>query len=368
MMVENAMGAPPTSVEDGPQSGARTPAPAAPFERERPARAGRAKALGLAGGALGSKGLEGVGRQTQTESSTAMTAAAALCARLHRMFPRSHPLLNLAGVLEEGLLDQPTDSPDDTYSLGELNASLGDPVGLEARFQRALDRLWMAYQPIVSWSRQAVVALECLVRSDEPTLPSPLTLLDAAERLGACHVLGRGVRARCAVAALEAGAPLVFVNLHASDLLDEELYASAAPLSNVAPRIVLEITERAPLDSIDNVRSHIARLRKLGFRVAVDDLGAGYAGLSSLAQLEPEFVKLDMSLVRDIQADSTKRKLVGSMASLCLDLGIRVIAEGVETAEERGVLVDCGCDWLQGYLFARPTRAFPPLSWEPDAP
>ena len=105
-------------------------------------------------------------------------------------------------------------------------------------------------------------------------------------------------------------------------------------------------------------------LRELGFRIAVDDLGAGYAGLSSFSQLEPEFVKLDMSLVRGVDASTRKRSVIRAMAQLCThDLTIEVISEGVETTQERDALTQEGCDLLQGYLFAKPGRGFPMPLW-----
>jgi EAL domain-containing protein (putative c-di-GMP-specific phosphodiesterase class I) len=97
----------------------------------------------------------------------------------------------------------------------------------------------------------------------------------------------------------------------------------------------------------------------MGYRLAVDDLGAGYAGLTWFTQLEPEVVKLDMSLIRGIDSEPTKQKLARSMASLCHDLGILVIGEGVETAAEQKGLVTAGLDLLQGYFFARPGPPFP---------
>src|SRR5690606_12087135 len=101
-----------------------------------------------------------------------------------------------------------------------------------------------------------------------------------------------------------------------------------------AGRIVLEVTERASLDRLDNLRDRVARLRALGYRIAVDDLGAGYAGLSAFANLEPDVVKIDMSLVRDIENARTKQRLVRSLADVCGELGMKVVAEGVETAAE----------------------------------
>ena len=125
----------------------------------------------------------------------------------------------------------------------------------------------------------------------------------------------------------------LFVNLHPTDLEDAGLYEEAAPLSPFASQVVLEITERAALDTIPDLPARMARLRELGYRIAIDDLGAGYAGLTSFAQLEPEVVKVDMSLIRGIDDSPMKQKLVGSIVALCRELGIKIIAEGIETAE-----------------------------------
>jgi EAL domain-containing protein (putative c-di-GMP-specific phosphodiesterase class I) len=127
--------------------------------------------------------------------------------------------------------------------------------------------------------------------------------------------------------------------------------------------VVLEITERASLEKVKDVRAKIAELRRMGFRIAIDDLGAGYAGLTSFATLEPEFVKLDMSLVRDIDHNHTKATVVRSMVSVCKELSMMVVAEGVETPQECDLLVALGCDFLQGYLLAKPGRAFPNFVW-----
>ena len=116
------------------------------------------------------------------------------------------------------------------------------------------------------------------------------------------------------------------------------------------------MTERAPLETIRDVTSRVAQLRALGYRIAVDDLGAGYAGLTSFAHLEPEVVKVDMSLIRGIDRSPMKQKLLGSIIGLCRDLGIEMIAEGIETEAERDTLIRLGGDLCQGYLFARPEK------------
>jgi EAL domain-containing protein (putative c-di-GMP-specific phosphodiesterase class I) len=235
-----------------------------------------------------------------------------------------------------------------------------DLAALHASFDRALSSLWMAYQPIVRARTGSLFGYEALLRSDDPALPDPGAFLDAAERLGRVYDVGRAVRRKASHSMSRVASPaLLFVNLHAIELNDETLTSLSAPLTAIASRVVLEITERASLESIDDVPSRVARLRELGFRIAIDDLGAGYSGLTSVARLEPEFVKLDMSLVRDVHKSPVKRKLVRSMTTLFKDMGITVVAEGIEVVEERDTLVELGCDLLQGYLVARPARAFP---------
>jgi len=248
--------------------------------------------------------------------------------------------------------------------LGDDGKQIGDLAGLDAGFARALRSLWMAYQPIVSWSGQSIFGYEALVRSDEQSLPHPGALLEAAERLFRLHDLGRAIRGRVANLLGETADDVtMFVNLHTRDLLDDGLVSPEAALSRYAKRVVLEITERAALDDIKDVRRRVSALRALGYRVAIDDLGAGYAGLTSFAHLEPDIVKIDMSLVRNVHKEPTKQKMIRSLARLCAELKILVVIEGIESREERDVIVDLGCDLLQGYLFARPERTFPKITW-----
>jgi EAL domain-containing protein (putative c-di-GMP-specific phosphodiesterase class I) len=241
---------------------------------------------------------------------------------------------------------------------------LADLTALGTAFERAMETMWLAYQPIVRVSDHSLFGYEALLRSGEPALPHPGAVLDAAERLGRLNELGRRVRGHAAsrVGDADAGST-IFVNLHARDLLDQDLYSPRSALSLVAHRVVLEITERASLDGVSDARGKIGELRRMGFRIAIDDLGAGYSGLTSFASLEPELVKLDMSLVRDIDKSPTKEKLVRSLTELCKDLGMTVVAEGIETIQERDLLVELNCDLLQGYLLGRPERPFPGFVW-----
>lgn len=268
--------------------------------------------------------------------------------QLFEVVERAHQLHRLARLKREAL-----------KLVGDGGHALGDRASLEARFDAALGGIKLAYQPIVSVKERAVLAYEGLLRTDEATLARPDHFLAAGERLGRLHDLGR--LARAAVARDAATAPehaRLFVNVHAQDLMDEMLYEPATPLAGIARRVVIEITERAPLDNIRDLRDRVARLRKLGFRIAVDDLGAGYAGLTALAHLEPEVAKLDMTLARGIDEDAAKQRIVRSMVSLCQEMKVEMMVEGVETAAERDTLIACGCDTFQGYFFSRPGFGF----------
>jgi len=246
----------------------------------------------------------------------------------------------------------------------ELEVAQGGGIDdVTARFERALAGSWMAFQPIVDLRTRQVYAYEALVRTEEASMQRPDVLIATAERLGRIHELGRTVRA--AVARAAAAAPpgvLLFVNLHGLELTDEELFDPRGPLIPYVPRVVLEITERIGLDSIAGP-AQVGMLRRLGYKIAIDDLGAGYAALGALATLEPDVVKLDMSLVRDLQLHPAKRRVVGALATLVRELGGQVIAEGVETAAERDAIVETGIDLIQGHLHARAGRGFPTPSW-----
>ena len=245
----------------------------------------------------------------------------------------------------------------EAFALQQGNIPVHDHDQLNAAFTRALELLHIVYHPIVSLRERRTLGFEALVRSGEGSMRNPSTLLDAASLLGRQTELSRAIYALIArdAASIRDGL-LIFVNVHPHDLLDPSLHGQGSPLAAFADRIVLEVTERASLDHLGDIAPFVAGLRGLGYRLAVDDLGTGYAGLASFTHLSPEFMKLDRSLVAGIHRHETKRRVVGAMYTLCADLGMQVISEGVETIEERDALVALGADLLQGYLFARPSE------------
>ena len=233
-----------------------------------------------------------------------------------------------------------------------------EDVACGQNFDETLAQLWIGFQPIVDWSRRALFGYEALVRSDGP-FPRPDDILAAAEKLGRLADLGRAIRKRVAAQA-KAVPPgvLIFVNLHARDLEDPELLDRTSPLAQIAHQVILEITERTALEEVSDIAARVERLRDMGFRLAVDDLGAGYAGLASFARIEPDVVKLDMSLVRGVDVSPLKQSVVRSVVGLSDELGIDVISEGIEVPAERDTLALLGCHLFQGYLFGKPERAF----------
>lgn len=237
-----------------------------------------------------------------------------------------------------------------------------DRAGLEVRFEQALDSLWMAFQPIVHARGCALFGVEALLRSNEPSLPNPIAVVDAASQLGRTSELGRRAREIAAAGMREHPELQLFVNIHPEDLIDADLVAETALLSRIAPRVVLEVTERSVLPTSSALSMCIARLRALGFRLAVDDIGAGYSGLTSFADLTPEIVKIDMALVRNIHLSLLRQKTVKALCNLCHEVDCLVIGEGVETEEERDCLIGLGCDLLQGFLIGRPQPALPMMA------
>ena len=236
----------------------------------------------------------------------------------------------------------------------------GGEAGLQARFEKALSTLWIAYQPIVRTMDGSVFGYEALMRSEEPSLSRPAAILDAAERLDRLAELGRVVRSLAILPMEHVPTDLsLFVNLHPAELLDDELLSPDAPMLAMAHRIFLEITERAAIHNVLETRDRVAQLRRAGYRIAVDDLGAGYAGLTSFATLEPDIVKLDMALTQGSDASPLKRRLIRAMRNVCDDLGILIVAEGIETAAERDTVTELGCEFVQGFFLAGPARGIP---------
>lgn len=144
------------------------------------------------------------------------------------------------------------------------------------------------------------------------------------------------------------------------------LTLAAAERCNFDPRrLIFEITESERILDVPRVVRIIKDYQGRGFLTAIDDFGAGYAGLNLLAEFQPDIVKLDMALIRDIDKNRVKRSITEGIVTTCRSLGCQVLAEGVETAAEYRVMREMGINLFQGYLFAKPAlEALPTVSAE----
>jgi len=242
-----------------------------------------------------------------------------------------------------------------TMSHNEAAEFVGDAGS--TLFEDILDSVYMAYQPLVrkiDGEGETIYGVEALLRASHPRYKHPGQVICGAEALGRLAELGLTIRARIREDMRRLLSHWrVFINLHPLELGTGALYRCAS-LFDTPERVVFEITERVRLREVKEPREAIDALRDLGFKMAVDDLGEGYSSVKSLTLLEPEYVKLDMSLIRDIHLDRRRRTMVEGLIGVCHSMGATVVAEGVETDDERQTLHKLGADILQGYFFARP--------------
>lgn len=227
----------------------------------------------------------------------------------------------------------------------------------EAMAERATPGFGIAFQPIVDIAERRIVAQEALVRGlGGGTAASVLGRVEGGQRFGveiaiARHALGRAV-------ALGVGTD-VHVNfspgvlLHVPDALSA-IAAVAEVEAFPLARLVLEVTEGERIDDPLRLRRVVEAARALGIRVAIDDFGAGYNGLSLLAEVQPDIIKIDMTLTRGIDVHRVRRSIVAGILRMVEPMPLRVIAEGVESVGELGCLHGLGITEMQGFLFGHP--------------
>lgn len=229
-------------------------------------------------------------------------------------------------------------------------------------FRRLINEELVTYrfQPIIDAKDGSVFAYEALMRVDLPTLHSPADVLRLAREENCLHEVERITffRASSAYQALEnAGkvvpSALLFVNSIASQYLTpDELSEYSARYASILPRIVIEITEEEVLD-LKALRIK-QTIRGSSGAFALDDYGSGYSNERSLLELSPNYIKIDLSIIRDIDTDANKRQIVSNTVSYAHQRGMRVVAEGLETADEVRTVLSLGVDLLQGFFLAMP--------------
>jgi EAL domain-containing protein (putative c-di-GMP-specific phosphodiesterase class I) len=216
------------------------------------------------------------------------------------------------------------------------------------------------FQPIVCLRTGKLFAYEALVRCQVVDM-DPVALFARASTFSSTGRLGRMIRE--IAMPLCAGTPL-FVNLHPNELSEGWLVRPDDPVFFHDRDVYLEITESVPITHFDLCMSVLREIcSRGGFHLVVDDLGSGYSNLKIIADLEPAVVKLDRQLVEGLNEKPRHQKLVAAVVRLCHDLGASVVAEGIETVDELSAVLDCGADYGQGYLLARPGFPPPPVTW-----
>lgn len=215
----------------------------------------------------------------------------------------------------------------------------------------------MAFQPIVDVSNRTVFAHEALVRGvDGASAADVLASVDSANQ----YAFDQACRVKAIECAVEAVLPaLVSINFLPNAVYNPEhcLRATLVAAERVnwpLSRIIFEVTEHEEITDQGHLLAILRTYQARGFKTAIDDFGAGYAGLNLLADFQPDLIKLDIGLIRSLHQDRVRQRIVSHMVDLCRELGIQVIGEGVEHPGECSALVDMGVVLQQGYLFARP--------------
>jgi EAL domain-containing protein (putative c-di-GMP-specific phosphodiesterase class I) len=254
----------------------------------------------------------------------------------------------------------------------ELRARALQRLELEVDLRAALDsdQLWIAYQPIIDLANGRVTGTEALLRWNHPDLGaiSPAAFIPVAEESGLIVRLGARVLAlACAQAArwrseVPALADMsVSVNLSARQLTDPHLLITVrdvlARTGLPASALWLEITESMLMADAEGSIVVLAGLRNIGVHLSIDDFGTGYSSLSYLRRFPVEALKIDRSFVLAMAENADDAAIVRSVTSLAHELGLEVVAEGIETADQLAALTALGVDKAQGYLFSAPAAA-----------
>ncbi len=229
---------------------------------------------------------------------------------------------------------------------GDLQAHVLSEIGI--------DDVTVAYQPIVDLQTGKIFAYEALLRSKDPRFAGPPHVIAEAIKKLVCGELGRMIRTEAVQACPDHN---LFLNVHPAEFDEGWMVRPDDPIFQHEHQVFLEITESVPMSHAAHCLGILKEVRGKGVRIAVDDLGAGYSNLRSIADLAPDIVKLDRSLIVSLDQDASLFRLTRAVIQLCTEMDARVVVEGIETAGELQAAKDAGAHYAQGYYLARP--AFP---------
>lgn len=227
----------------------------------------------------------------------------------------------------------------------------------------------MAFQPIVDLRQRQIYAYEALVRgpAGEPAF-SVLAQITLANRYAfdqSCRVKAIELASRLGIVGTSARLSINFIPgaMYRPENCVRATLAAAKRSGLRNDRIILELTENEQIVDVSLLRQIFDVYRRNDLRIAIDDFGAGFSGLSLLAQFQPDTIKIDMEVVRGLDQDARRRSIVGNIVRLAGDLNLSVVAEGIETEAEVTALHNLGVHLIQGYYFAKPSfEALPAVS------
>lgn len=246
-----------------------------------------------------------------------------------------------------------------------------EPVGCAACKDKALlpFDFTMAFQPIMDLDTNRPAAYEALVRGmDGESAATVLSWVDDSNRYRfdqACRVKAIELSSRLGLPGLpDCRLSINFLPnaVYRAETCIRATMEAAKEFSFPHNRIMFEVTENEPLNHADHLKAIFHEYRRRGLITAIDDFGAGYAGLNMLTQFQPHVLKIDMQLIRNIDQDPVRQAIASGIELVCARLGIEIIGEGVETAAESQYLRSIGIRYQQGYYFARPGWECLPLA------
>ena len=254
---------------------------------------------------------------------------------------------------------------DDAVACSEVRAAVREREQRERLLEIIQNReVWTAFQPIVELGSGRAMGWEGLSRGPRGSdLELPVVLFGSANRYGVTEELERACRRQAFVDwRLFGERGRLFLNTVPATIRDTS-FLGRGVLDYLGPElapsdVTLEITEQRVIDNLNLYREAMHSFTDLGFSFAIDDVGAGYSGLETVAVLKPAYLKIDIALVRDVHQKKVSQQVVKAILDMGEGLGASVIAEGIETREEEEALRGLGVKWGQGYLYARPVDPY----------
>jgi EAL domain-containing protein (putative c-di-GMP-specific phosphodiesterase class I) len=248
--------------------------------------------------------------------------------------------------------------PKNTLHTESLPTHTDSPGCTHCKDLEALDfDFTFAYQPIVDFHARAIFAHEALVRGvNGESAASVLAKVNADNR----YRFDQGCRVKAVMGAAQLGIKeFLSINFLPNAVYQPQAcirstFEAASKYNFPKERIIFEVVEGENVSNRPHLINIFEEYKRFGFQTAIDDFGAGYAGLNLLAEFQPDIVKIDMDLVRNINDSKPKQAIVEAIVHMCRQLNMKVLAEGIETKAERDFLVASGVTLMQGYLFCKP--------------